>query len=299
MKEKADYIRLDKKDLQELSKPTVWPWLIDALMDWAIIIAAMALVYFMPNILTFLVAVLLIGNRQHALIILGHDGAHFTLTRKRALNDFLTNFFSMWPVGITVSGYRLLHYRHHKHTGQSEDPELAHKRSRSPQWNLPVNLPTIIKYAVMDIFGCSIPDYYIIVTYSKPNYKTDYIPLALWHLAFVSALVLTGYWLGAILWYSSLLLTFMMFFRLRLWLEHQGTPGTHRLRLNFWQGALLAPHNSWYHWEHHHWPSVPYHRLPRLRELFKNIPVLTLKELLKNFKNAPSMTSGEVLSVLN
>ena len=53
----------------------------------------------------------------------------------------------------------------------------------------------------------------------------------------------------------------MMSFRLRLWLEHQGTPETHRLHLNFWQAALLAPHNSWLHWEHHTWPTIPYHRL--------------------------------------
>jgi len=90
----------------------------------------------------------------------------------------------------------------------------------------------------------------------------------------------------------------MMFFRLRLWLEHQGTPGTHRLHLNIWQAAILAPHKAWLHWEHHSWMMVPYHRLEALREhIGRKEPVLTLTELLKWYYAAGKISSGTALAV--
>lgn len=286
---------LDKKILQELSKKTAMPWLRAATMDWVIMSLAIIVFYTTMNPLTFISAILIIGNRQHALAILGHDGTHFTLSLNKKFNDFLTNMFCFWPLGLTVSGYRSLHWKHHKHTGTIEDPELAHKRSRNPQWDLPAKPLAILKYALLDVIGCSIPDYKIIVTYSKPDSPKEYRPLILWHVIFASILIVTGFYWALILWYTSVLTTFMMWFRLRLWLEHQGTPGTHRLKLRFWQAALLAPHNSWMHWEHHNWPSVPYHRLAKIRECFPDIPIMTLTDLLKFFKNSDSMVSGQTM----
>ena len=286
---------LDKKILQELSKKTAIPWLSSATMDWLIVSLAVAAFYTMINPLTFIIAVLTIGNRQHALAILGHDGTHFTLSLNKKFNDFLTNLFCFWPLGLTVSGYRSLHWKHHKHTGTIEDPELTHKRSRSPQWDLPAKPLAILKYALLDVIGCSIPDYKIIVTYSKPDSPKEYRPLILWHVIFISVLIVTGFYWALILWYTSLLTTFMMWFRLRLWLEHQGTSDTHRLKLSFWQAALFAPHNSWMHLEHHNWPSVSYHRLAKVRECFSDIPIMTLTDLLKFFKNSDPMVSGKIM----
>ena len=80
-------------------------------------------------------------------------------------------YFCFWPLGLTASGYRSLHNKHHTNTGTDHDPELAHKRSRSPQWDLPAKPLKIIKYALSDIVGMSIPDYWIIITYSKADKK--------------------------------------------------------------------------------------------------------------------------------
>ena len=90
---------------------------------------------------------------------------------------------------------------------------------------------------------------------------------------------------------------FVMSFRLRLWLEHQGAPETHRLSLNFWQAALLAPHNASHHWEHHKYPTIPYHRLAELRKHDTEQPVWTLRELLQWFTHADDMSSGQVVAV--
>jgi fatty acid desaturase len=290
---------LDKDTLRSLSQRTVWPWLRDAFFDWVVIIGALVGFHTFANPVTWVLALLVIGNRQHALAILGHDGTHFTLSDNKKTNDFLTNLIAMWPIGLTVSGYRLLHFRHHQLTGTEGDPELGHKRARSPQWDLPAKPLRILKYAMYDIVGYSIPDYLIILKFSKPATQSEYIPLICFHVIATTLLAISGLWWAAVLWYCGLITTFMMSFRLRLWLEHQGTPETHRLHLNFWQSALLAPHNAWMHWEHHHWMAVPYHQLGELREHITGKPIWTLGKLLKWFQTTNFIPSGEVIIATN
>jgi fatty acid desaturase len=87
----------------------------------------------------------------------------------------------------------------------------------------------------------------------------------------------------------------MMFFRLRLWLEHQGTDDTQRLTLTWWQGMILSPHNAWHHWEHHQYPTIPYHKLPRARQHLEGPAILTLRDLLATFAKARTIPSGTPL----
>lgn len=287
--------RLDVAALRALSERGLLPWLPAALGDWLVITAALTVAVLWPNVVTLLAAILIVGNRHHALTVLGHDGTHYTLSRHAGFNDFLTNLFCFWPLGLTVSGYRALHYAHHKNTGTADDPELGHKRMRSPQWDLPNTVQTVLRYALMDLVFYSLADYLIIVRFAKPQRKREYSPLAFFHLAAVSALLLTGLLPAAVVWYLSLVTSFMMFFRLRLWLEHQGTDDTQRLALTWWQGALLAPHNAWHHWEHHKYPTIPYHRLPAARRLLDGPPVLTLRELISQLSRSHPIPSGTPL----
>ncbi len=288
--------RLDTATLRALGRRSLFPWLVDAAMDWLIIAAALAAISLWPHVYTVFACILIIGNRQHALTVLGHDGTHYTLSRNAALNDFLTNLLCFWPLGLTVSGYRALHYAHHKNTGTENDPELGHKRMRSPQWDLPANPRTILRYALMDLIGYSLADYIIIVRFSKPQRRSDYAPLALFHTGAVSLLLWLGCWPMAAAWYFSLVTSFMMFFRLRLWLEHQGTGDTQRLALTSWQGAILSPHNAWHHWEHHKYPTIPYHKLPQARQHLRGPAILTLRGLIVTFVSAKPIPSGTALN---
>jgi hypothetical protein len=108
---------------------------------------------------------------QHALKVLGHDGTHYTLSGNARLNDILTNLVCFLPLGLTVSGYRALHYAHHQHTGTEHDPELRNKRMRSPQWDLPADRWKLLSYALADLVGGSLQDYLIIVRFAKPAMK--------------------------------------------------------------------------------------------------------------------------------
>lgn len=287
--------RLNTAALRELARRSLFPWLRDATVDWLIIAAVLAAVGLWPHFYTVILSVVVIGNRQHALAILGHDGTHYTLSRRAGLNDLLTNLLCFWPLGLTVSGYRALHYAHHKETGTEHDPELGHKRMRSPQWDLPATPMKILRYALMDLIGYSLADYLIIVRFSKPQRRREYLPLAVFHLAALSILIGAGCWLAAAAWYIGLVTGFMMFFRLRLWLEHQGTADTQRLALTWWQGEILSPHNAWHHWEHHRYPTIPYHRLPQARQILSGPVILTLRDLVTALSNTHAIPSGTAL----
>ncbi len=166
---------------------------------------------------------------------------------------------------------------------------------RAPQWDLPDTPRTVLRYALHDLIGYSLADYSIIVTFSKPAARREYLGLALFHSLRHRAVARVRLLVAAALWYFSLVTSFMMFFRLRLWLEHQGTGDTQRLALTPWQGAVLAPHNAWHHWEHHKYPTIPYHRLPAARRLLSGPAILTLRTLIVALGASPSVASGAPL----
>ena len=161
--------------------------------------------------------------------------------------------------------------------------------------DLPSTPSNILWIALKDLAGFGISDYRTIVTYSKPTKKKAYAALTVFHSFAIIFFIATGLWWVPALWYASLVTSFIMFFRLRLWLEHHGTDYTHRLKLNRWQGALLAPHLSWHHWEHHYWPSIPYYNLPQLRAMIPEVPVMTLGELLSFYKSCGRIDGGAAL----
>ena len=51
-----------------------------------------------------------------------------------------------------------------------------------PERNRPAPLTRILLYAVKDLAGYSLPDFWIIVRFSKPPRKADYLGLAAFHL---------------------------------------------------------------------------------------------------------------------
>ena len=77
--------------------------------EWAAIIAAIALCSFFWHPVLYLIAVVVIGSRQHALLILGHDASHYRYLPTRWQNDLVANIFLMWPTFASVEGFRKFH----------------------------------------------------------------------------------------------------------------------------------------------------------------------------------------------
>ena len=89
--------------------------------EWVSIAAAIALCSFFWHPVWYAIAVMLIGARQHALIILGHDASHFRYLPKRWQNELFGNLFLMWPVFASIEGFRKFHSTHHQYTNLPSD----------------------------------------------------------------------------------------------------------------------------------------------------------------------------------
>ncbi|MGN6424394.1 MAG: fatty acid desaturase [Asticcacaulis sp.] len=286
---------LKPQDLKRLSRRIPLTWARDCALDWIVIALTFCALGVSHAWWLAPLAVLIVGNRQHALALLGHDGTHCTICYDKRLNDLTNDLFAWMPLGLTGDGYRNLHILHHRDLGSERDPEIVYKGLRANQWDLPAKLPDVLMLAARDLIGGGLIDYKIIFEYSKPTRLRAYLWLAFWHVAFTGTMIALGLWWVPLIWYVSLLTSFIMFFRLRMWIEHQGTDTTQRLHLNWWQGPLLAPHLSWHHWEHHFWPSIPYSRLPQLRRLIPQVKTRTLIELISYYEAVSAIPSGTAL----
>lgn len=286
---------IDKDVFKRLTQREMRPWLLDMIKDWAFIIFAFLLADHFHHLLGYIFAAFVIGNRQHALAILAHDGAHRLICYNRKLNDFLTGVFTFWPLWVPLQGYRDFHFAHHKHVGTEKDPELKIKRKEKPQWDLPFSRKKLIWNCVLDLMGRGAFNVFNLALAIRPRNFQDFLPVLLWHGTAIGLLGLNGLlWVYA-LWQISIFTTFWMFFRLRGWLEHQGTGDTHRVNVRWWQKILFAPHNSWTHWEHHEYASIPYHNLGELRKLVKDVPVTDIYDLFESYAHAPVTSSGAAL----
>jgi fatty acid desaturase len=68
---------------------------------------------------------LCVGAGQHRLATLTHEAAHYMLFRNRLLNEFVSEWFCMFPILGTTHSYRVQHLGHHQYPN---DPE------RDPDW---------------------------------------------------------------------------------------------------------------------------------------------------------------------
>ncbi len=114
---------------------------------WAIIGSAMALFYFFPNPLTFILAVMIIGARQLGLAILMHDAAHNSLSPHRKFNEILSDFFCAYPLLARTDAYRRYHLQHHMRTQQEDDPDLV---LSAP---FPITRKSFVRKMIRDLTG--------------------------------------------------------------------------------------------------------------------------------------------------
>jgi fatty acid desaturase len=89
---------------------------------------------------TLLVANLCIGAGQHRLATLTHEAAHYILFRNRLLNDFVSEWFCMFPLFGTTHSYRVQHLGHHQYPNDPEkDPDWAQLRLSGHRFEFPMS----------------------------------------------------------------------------------------------------------------------------------------------------------------
>jgi fatty acid desaturase len=91
---------------------------------WGVIGLALVGFAIWPNVLTFVLAVVVIGSRQLGLAILMHEAAHIALFKTRGLNEFAGEWLCGRPILADMFEYRRYHLMHHRHTQTDDDPDL-------------------------------------------------------------------------------------------------------------------------------------------------------------------------------
>jgi fatty acid desaturase len=275
---------IDSETIRRLSRLSPWIGAGHIVLEWGLILGAAALAWTFPSPWLYPLAVIFIGARQHALMVLMHEGAHYRLFEHRKLNDWVSEVVLSWPLLLfTMRAYRRNHWPHHRHTNEALDPDW--QRKQTPAWRFPRSAPSIAASLAADATGAGF------VAFLAVALQLPKDPAAKGRDAFTwarGAFVLLA--LGVItaleLWVPFLLLWIVPFvtwlqvaFHVRSIAEHSAIPprpgvfGRTRTTLPTILGRLfLVPKNVGYHLEHHLYPSVPFYRLPALHAALMDIP---------------------------
>ena len=65
---------------------------------WALVFGAVALFAWYPSVVTFLLAVMIIGSRQLGFAVLMHEGAHRALFKTGWLNEWASQWLASRPI---------------------------------------------------------------------------------------------------------------------------------------------------------------------------------------------------------
>ena len=271
---------IQSKKLKSLYKTESYRHALSMILDWVIIFTTIyfTILYFNP--FSYILAVIIIGARMHALAILMHDATHYRFLKNRKRNDLITNVFTMYPLFTSIEKYRQNHLAHHSHLNTEHDPDWVAKLTKRA-FTFPKTksefLLTVLSYftlyqGVCDAiwflkrFGSS---------KKKSNKKSeDGKQRLLFYAVLFTGLTIAGLWKYYLLfWVIPYLSTFFMFQYIRSVAEHYGElaydhllTSTRSVKANLIEQFFIAPHNVGYHLEHHLYPGVPYYNLPKLHK---------------------------------
>ena len=217
-----------------------------------------------------------------------HECGHGTAFRTQWMNDVVYHIASFQVMRNPVN-WRWSHARHHTDTIiVGRDPEIA--------WMHPVSLvkKALVWIGILDVwsyfktitrnaFGVLSPDE---ADYIPASEQSKVITAARIHVAIYVATALVSLWILAAGMGSDALIPFMVIGLPRIYgawhmimcglLQHGGLAEDvldHRLNS---RTVLMNPISRWIYWnmnyhiEHHMFPMVPYHALPRLHALIKD-----------------------------
>jgi len=245
--------------------------------NWLAIIGIFAVVTLYPNVLTVLLALLLLGGRQLGLAVLMHECGHRSLFKSAKLNDVLGQWLCAFPIMNDMPSYARGHLRHHKSAGTAEDPDLPNYQA------YPISKASFRRKVIRDLTGqtgLKILTFILKGSASamsnekRKGSKSLYGQIVV-QCAMLAVLASFGVAWLYLLWIGAYLTTFMLFIRLRQIAEHAAVPDLYDLdpRKNtrtrvpsWWERGLLAPNMVNYHMEHHFMASVPCYHLKELHQ---------------------------------
>ncbi len=266
--------QVSSEHMRELREPALVRTLLSIASDYVVIalsVAAVVKVWWL-----FPLAIVMIAGRQHSLLIFMHEAAHRSLSRKLWLNDLLGNLLCAWPMFLDVTAFRYVHLQHHRHEGSEGDPDFEFRSGED--WQFPRPFSKIVGSLARDFTGLSIGGAIGQVKYygqAPAETRTWLRVTKLCYYACAAALLIGSgaHWAALLFWLLPILTVLKGLIRIREIAEHYGLPARNELdrtrttSTNWLGRMLISPANIHFHLEHHLFPGVPWHSLPKLREL--------------------------------
>ena len=265
--------QLPREDLHALMARSNAPALVRAVWHVSVLVLTGALVWTLRS--TFWVVPLLVAH-SYVLAFLFcafHESAHRTAFRTRWLNaalGTLAGFLIFWP----YRNYRVFHWEHHRYTqDRARDPELYFPKPVSVATYLFVltGVPNFIRRIgdILRLAAGRADRPWIAPADRWPLIVEARAYLATYVLAAAGSVVV-GTPFALLVWILPLLIG-QVFLRPYLLAEHTGCAFTRDCLDNTRTTLTLAlvrlfAWNMPYHAEHHAYPAVPFHALPRLHD---------------------------------
>jgi fatty acid desaturase len=301
--------------LLALTELTVWKGLALIAMDWAIIAATIAGTIALGAVLpwafwpAWVVAVLVIGGRMHALLIIMHDASHLRLVHDRVWNDRLANWLCAYPALVSVESYRKEHLQHHFFVNSERDPNWITKKD-DPEWVFPQTKGALALLFAKEFVGFGLlrmiryqlnyGKHEKSIAEKKSKGKAKLVERLGYYALLAAALTASGGWATfALFWVVPLFSVLPAILRARILAEHHGIPRTNDLThsRNYMVTPLerffIAPHDIHLHIVHHLFPAIPCYNVARAHALLREIP-----EYRDGAQEADTILSPSRLSVL-
>jgi fatty acid desaturase len=270
-------------NIKELSQADPFSWLLRAISNWIEIVIIFVFMALLDNWAFHVLGIFLLGTRQLALALLGHEAIHKNISNNMHLNNFLGSALASLPLFQTLNLFKKFHLDHHAYLQTDKDPEIKY-RSKSPsRWKVPMSKSKRLQLFLTDMSGVGYLEAWHALMLLIHNLKiADYVvPVVFWGLAIYGFTSINMGWIP-LYWTIAFVTSYWAMFRQRALVEHLGTDKTHKLKANYLQRFLYLPHNTWYHYEHHIYPNVPCWNLPKTRESEED--VVSVSELFKKLE---------------
>lgn len=304
---------LSSADLRALSVKSNFPGIVRAASHYGAIVGIGMLIWLVSSTWGLLWALPLMvvqGYFVAFLFMVVHETAHKTAFRSRTLN-LVFGHMSSFAIGLPYEYYCLFHWDHHRYTQDPErDPELLARPAPASDTELAIaysgirqvafRLGLMLRHAFTGNPSAPwIPEAKREMIVKEARlYVAGYAVLLFGSLAFQTALLL---WV----WIVPLIVG-QLFLRPYLYAEHTGCDRTRSAFQNT-RTTYTDRFTKWFAWnmpyhvEHHAYPSIPFHALPKLNEIvdrqikFKGQGYIAVtRETWAWFRRARESTAGGV-----
>lgn len=273
-----------KKELKPLYQTNNWYNSFTLLLNWGLIALSITFVYMHPTVWSYLLSILIIGNRMRGFDNLMHEASHKKLFKNQTANKWIGCFLVAFPIFTSYTAYRDSHMKHHKFLWDPEkDPDTQRYRLMGldqPQHNVKgfvtrhIFRPLLLFHVPKYIFGTIKVN---ILSKNEPFYER-WARILFWFTV-LSLTFIFQLWIPIFLfWLVPFLTTFQV---IRYWAEmaeHAGLNNDTEVQSSRntlgspVEVALLHPHHDNFHLVHHLLPAVPHYHLKKAHIILMKDP---------------------------